>query len=276
MSKLGTFLKRYAPAPAVTFVAGLLSSIIVREIFGNVVGITVGVLSLLGIIFVVLSSASMVGLRDELKTLLVQSRLSAKVVRSRGITGDTELYDAVTKCLLSATKSIHAVSLFRPPSLEVSDARKKYYDALDKFLSEKKEPFEYQRIIQVEKVNESGVLQDDQTDVLTYAHCRHCLEQPAASSANIYLWQSSNMLGSLSFFIVDRKQVAFVIPSKKTVIASKPPGSQRDPRALPVGSVVIFSDEEGSLVDEMLGLFTELASDARRVTGCAQTAAKSA
>jgi hypothetical protein len=75
-------------------------------------------------------------------------------------------------------------------------------------------------------------------------------------------------LGSLSFFIIDNKQVAFVIPSANR--------SASDPRALPVGSVVIFSDGEGSLVREMLGLFQDLSSDAKRITSCVTAAAKTA
>src|SRR5580765_5351932 len=268
MNKFGMFLKRYAPAPAVTFVAGILVSVLVRAIFGSVVPLTVGVLSVLGIVFVVLASASQAGLREEIKTLLVESKLSAKVVRARkGDGGDTELYDAVTSCLLSATESIHAVSLFRPPTLKVTGARKKYYDALDKLLREKTDAFVYDRIIQVETLHEN-TLQDDQTDSLTFAHCQYALELDAKSPVKIYLRQTANILGSLSFFIIDAKQVVFVIPS-----ATRGAG---DPRALPVGSVVIFSDGEGSLVREMLGLFTDLASDAKRVTSCVTAAAKTA
>ena len=269
MTKIFRALKRVAPATAVTFCAGLLASIVVREIFGGLIHVTVGVLSLLGIAFVVLATASQVGVYEEIKTSLLDSKLGAKIVRATKATGgDEQLYAAVTECLLTAKDSIHAVSLFRPPTLKMTDARRKYYDALGKVLAEKEEVFVYDRIIQVETVRENA-LGSDQTDSLTFKHCQTALELNKNSPVKVYLRQTASVLGSLSFFIIDNKQVVFVIPSTSDTFGG-------ETRGLVVGSVVIFTDAEGRFIKEMMGLFHDLSADAKRITSCTVAVAKMA
>jgi hypothetical protein len=262
MSKAGVFLKRYVPAPALTFVGGLLASTVVTALFGHIVRLTADLLAVLGIVFIVISVSTLMGLRQELRTLLQESKLSARVVRSgKGKDADAELYDAITDCLVSATNSIHAVSLFRPATLEITEARRKYYKRLDDLLREQDTVFSYHRIVQVESIYEEE-LRDDQTDAATFAHCERCLALHKDSTARIYLKQTKNNLGSLSFFVIDSKQVVFVIPSGTD--------RSRDSGGMPVASVVIFTDAEGSLVREMLSLYEDLAHDsnARRITKC--------
>ena len=67
-----------------------------------------------------------------------------------------------------------------------------------------------------------------------------------------------DILGALSFVIVDDKEVIFAIPMAGRLDTS-------EPKALQLGTGVVFTDPDGSLVKEMLNLFDDLLLNADEI-----------
>ena len=255
MKSLHTWLTSTFTASAVTFVAGLLTSIIVRAIFGQIIPLNVGIIALSTIVLVVTAIGVIVGIRQEIISSLIQSKLSARVYHSlKTPNGDIPLYEPVIQVISSAKESIRVVSLYRPPTLESMAGRRKYYEKIDEILEDKHrrgERFRYERIIQVKEVN-PGRLVPDVVDEVTFQHCKHLLSlQSQKTALTIHMRQIPDILGSLSFIIVDDMEIVFAVPSvTRTETAQL--------KAVQLGTGIIFADNEGSLVKEMLNLYDDL------------------
>ena len=255
MKRLDRSLRNALTGPFVTFVGGVLVSILVRALFGQVIPLSQGIAAIFTVAFVVLAIAALVGIRLDIRDQLLHSRLLTKVYHaSRTPRGDTSLYDPVIDIIRSAEESLRAISLYRPPSLPESPGRQKYYQALNDKLEAKHkrgEPFVYERILQVAEVM-PGELHRDQVDPLTFEHCERSIAlKRQKTSLTIHLRQVPDVLGALSFLIVDDKEIVFGIPS----VAGR---DLDDPRALSLGTGVVFTDLDGQLAKEMLALFREL------------------
>ena len=121
MSRFFRLLRNAFTAQLVTFVAGLLASIVIRAIFGQIIPLSESLLALMTIILIVLTMAVMASLRQDINANILQSRLSTRVYHAhRTADGDVPLYDPVMNIIASAKESVRVVSLFRPPSLEIT------------------------------------------------------------------------------------------------------------------------------------------------------------
>jgi hypothetical protein len=83
----------------------------------------------------------------------------------------------------------------------------------------------------------------------TQASC--FFKRKKGTALTIHLRQISDILGSLSFVIIDDKEIIFAVPTvTRTETAQL--------KALQLGTGIVFTDCEGSLVKEMLNLFDDL------------------
>lgn len=207
--------------------------------------------------FVVLAIAFLVGIRQDINARLMQSRLSTKVYHAQETPkGDVPLYDPVIDIIRSAKKSVRVVGLYRPMSLTGKVGRRTYYRALIDMLEAKRkrgEKFLYERILQVMEVV-PGELRRAQVDPVTFEHCEHLVAlKKEKTSLTIHLRQIPDILGAMSFLIIDDREIVFAIPSVASVA-----NRTGDPRALQLGTGVVFTDPDGILAGEMLSLFREL------------------
>jgi hypothetical protein len=255
MAHFRDWMKNTFTAQVVTFASGLLASVVIRAIFGEIVPLTEGVIDLLIIFLIVLATAVLVGLRHDVISSLIQSKLSAKVYHStKTLNGDVPLYDPIIQVISSAKESIRVIGLYRPLSLETTPGRIRYYEKINELLETKHrrgERFRYERILQVKDVK-PGTLNAQQVDGITYRHCTHLLGlQNQRTALTIHLRQIPDILGSLSFVIVDEKEIVFAVPAVTRTEMSQL-------KALQLGTGIVFSDNEGSLVKEMLNLFDDI------------------
>ena len=262
MNRWIAWLRGVLPAQAVTFFSGLLTSLIVRALFGQVIPLDAGILMLLTTALVVIATAVLVSLRQELTTGLLQTRLSAKVHHAEKTeNGDAPLYDPIIPILASAKESIRVIGLYRPPSLAPTEPRGRYYAAIDNLLESKRrsgQRFRYERILQVKKVR-PGKLSFDQVDPVTFDHCSHVVALREEKTAlSLHLRQIPDILGSMSCVIVDDKEIIFAVP---TVVRS----ATAELKAANMGTALVFTDNDGSLVKEMLNLFDDLRLDSSEV-----------
>lgn len=242
-------------AQFVTFIAGVLISEFFSAVFGAVIPWSEGLVAIVSICFVVFAIAVLAGMRQDVNARLVQSRLSVDVhhaLRTPG--GDVALYDPVIRAISEAKESIRVIGLYRPPSLEITPGRRRYYQALASLLEEKhhrNKRFRYERIIQVSEI-EHGTLRPNQVDALTFEHCKQLVNlQQQKTTLMVHLRQLPDILGSLSFIIIDDNSVIFAIPAPNL-------SGTKAARALHLGTGVVFTDPEGLLTREMLNLYDEL------------------
>ncbi len=266
MNRLIKALSNAFTAQFVTFIAGVLISEFFSAVFGAAIPWNEGLVAIASICFVVLAIAVLAGIRQDVNARLVQSRLSVNVHYAlRTPQGDAALYDPVIDIIAKAKESVRVIGLYRPPSLEITSGRKKYYDALASLLEAKRrrnERFRYERVIQVDKID-PGKLSSNQVDALTFEHCKQLVKlQKQRTTLTVHLWQLPDILGSLSFVIVDDRIVIFAIPAAN-------PSDAKDPRALHIGTVVVFTDPEHSLAKEMFNLYDELRLNADAIQNIA-------
>lgn len=255
MNKFIKSLRMFFKAELVTFLAGILVSAFAELLFGKVIPWNVSLVAIVTIAFAALTTFVLVGIRRDIQASLVQSRLSVNVYHAlRTLRGDFSLYDPVIDMIETAKDSIRVVGLYRPQSLAITPGRKKYYQVLGDLLETKRrsnERFLYERIIQVGQVK-PGTLSSDQVDELTFKHCDQLVHlQHQRTGLSVHLRQLPDVLGALSFVVIDDRTVVFAIPAAN-------PGEAKDPKALHLGTVIVFTDPEGLLTKEMLSLFNEL------------------
>jgi hypothetical protein len=255
VANIHTWLNRVFTAQVVTFAAGVITSILVRAIFGNFITLSEGLIAILTVVLAVFAISVIVSLRQDIITKLAQSRLSTHVYHAlKTPNGDVPLYDPVIQSISLANESIRVISLFRPPDMEVSLGRQRYYQKIEDILEEKRQKgvrFRYERIVQVKEVRH-GKLYPSQTDRITYQHCKHLLElQKKQTSLTIHLRQIPDILGSLSFIIVDDYEIVFAIP---TITQN----NYDELKATQLGTGITFTDPDGTMVKEMLNLFDDL------------------
>lgn len=254
--------RRTIPGPVLIFFASVVAGGVVSALVSQFISFTHAVTTLLTAFLVVFTVAVVTAVHHEISTHLAQSKLSAEVHYSlRTPDGDVPLYDPVSSRITSAKESIRVVGLYRSPDLLITPGRTKYYEAIHDLLETKHKQgrtFRYQRIIQVKEVT-PGKLGADQTDHLTFEHCKHLLQlQEQKTALFINLWQIPDIVGSVSFIIIDDKEVVLAIPGIDRV-------ETRELRASHLGTAMIFTDNDGALVKEMLNLFDALRDNADRV-----------
>jgi hypothetical protein len=164
----------------------------------------------------------------------------------------------VNEIIASAKRSIRVVGMFRPYELPHKEGRKGYYEILHEAINIKtqlNQPFIYERIVQVERVT-NGILNCKQTDPVTFNHCKQILEwEKQRNAVSVYVKQIPNILGALSFLIVDNDRFVMVIPD--TV---RDENGQLKLEGLQLG--LIFEDADGILTEPMKSFFARLFNEA--------------
>ncbi len=258
---LGKFRAILTPQ-VVTFVVGVLTSIGVRALFGGIVPLTVDLLVLLTIALVVIAMATLLSVRHQALALL-QPTLAARVYKAIGGPGqDVRLYDPIMQILAAATKSIRVVGLCRPPDLDVTTGRSRYYRTLTDLIETRhrhRQEFLYERIVQVENADSHEQLTPSDTDSLTYEHCAQVLDLKRRGTAlTIHMSRVCPVLRSFSFLIVDDRDLIFVIPAVRRT-------DKGELTAIHLGTAVVFTDPQGALIGEMLALFHDLQFSGREI-----------
>lgn len=263
MKKILSRLRDIFTPSVVTFIAGVITTVLWRYIFGEFIPLSQGLLHLLIIILVILSMAVMLKLQQEI-TNSIKSKISAvnyHVKKTEG--GDAKLYDPLAEFISTAQSSIFVVSRFIPSTLDVTPARTKYYETLNSLLKKKhkrNEQFRYERILQIKDVK-AGQIIADQSDPLLYDHCKQLIQIQPKTSLTIRLWQIPDILGSISFIIVDDERVFFLMPTLNQGVSSELIASR-------LGMGISFSDPNKLLVKELLELFEELRTHSNLVKYC--------
>lgn len=255
MDKLQKLLRNRFTVGFLTLFGGWFVSYIIETIIGNVIPLSMGIIFVVFVIFIIFVLILFVDLRKDISERDTRTRLNSRVYYAdKTPGGDKILYDPVIDIIKQAEKSIRVIGLYRPSTLPVTPGRKKYYQALHDFLETKQkraQPFLYDRIIQVSNVR-PGQISSDQVDPLTFSHIRDLLSlQKNKSSVTIRLRQIPDILGSLSFVIVDDRDIIFALPDvahSDTV----------ERRGFHLGSGVVFTDNDGALVKELIHIFEEL------------------
>lgn len=263
MNRISTWLSSTFTQTAVKFVGSVVIGFVLKAMLDNVISVLVGAVEVIIVFFIVFSVAVVASLRKEISSGLLQSRLSTRIYYATNVPGgDLALYDAIIESISSANESIRVVSLFRSPTLKSSPAREKYYRELNKILETKHrrgERFRYERILQVKEVL-PGKIGPDQTDLVTYEHCKLVTElQKSQTALTIRLRQVPDILSTISFVIVDDREVMLAIPS-----VTRTEDEQLEASRL--GTIVFFTDPDGSLTREMRHLFDNLLLDADHVS----------
>lgn len=239
----------------VSFVAGLLAATVIGAILDQVIRIDLGLTLIVFVLFVVFATATLVRMRNDVTDRLRQFALNVHTYyASRSNAGDKTLYDPIIPKITSAKESLFVVGLHRPQTMQSSQARVKYYKAIEDLLEKHQKQgsrFKYERIIQVKSVGHRS-LDSSQLDIVTLKHCKHILGlQGRRSLLSLQMRQMPDVLGSMSFVIIDEKELLLAIPTVNRDNSS-------NLKASDLGAVVSFTDNEGSLVREMLQLFDEL------------------
>jgi hypothetical protein len=171
---------------------------------------------------------------------------------------DTKIYDMMIKTMTSAQQSIRVISIYKPASMKVTPERLKYYDALEKFLDEKRknnQKFTFERIVQVMDAQQE-TLAKEETDSLAFKHSQF-LETLRASSVTVRQTQIKDGVRPIGFAIIDQKKVMFLLPS----VAIDENGRLRSYQQ--VGAEIIMTDTDGELVARMTEIFDDLRYDSK-------------
>jgi hypothetical protein len=247
-------------AQVITFVAGLITSVVVQAIFDTVITITEGLLFVLMIILVVYAVQILASLRQEIYEQLLQSTLKVRVCYTNSHEGELETYGNLKKAILSAQERILSVSLSRPINLERPPHRIEYYQAIDTLITNMhkfNKSFKYERILQVKKINSEGDLTDEQIDKLIFDHCKNMMnlrEHDKGSDVSVFLKQMGEGVSPISFLVIDHSQVVFLIPPITH--------NDNDRVRSHIGMGIFFYDPAGLLVRQMERRFDELSNRA--------------
>jgi len=261
------WLQNILTSKAVTFVAGVISSIVLQTVFGHLIPISQGLLTVLVIVFIIIAITAMSIVRQDIANLISQLGISAEIFFNRpNEKDDTKIYKALTDAITSSQESLFVVTIQKPSELENTPSRKKYYNEIQSLLEIKRksnEDFRYERIIPVKDYNSEGNLSNEQTDSLSLEHCEYLLNlQKSKTKMTVRLRQMREGVCPVSFAIVDNKKIIFLIPS----IRLDGKGSIEPYKHL--GIIIIVNDVSGRIAKEMLNLFDTLriyASDVVRV-----------
>jgi hypothetical protein len=162
MRRLFKRMRNTFTAQLVTFVAGLLTSVLMRAVFGQVIPLSEGLLLFLTAILVVFAVTVIANLRQDMNKCLARTRLSADIYHSSESLGsEVAMYDALEGTVCSAKRSVQVVGLAKPPELEVTPHRKRYHEALYRLLEtkhRKNERFRFERILQVKEMKEGKLV----------------------------------------------------------------------------------------------------------------------
>ncbi len=255
MKRLTTLFQKLFTLPVLTFISGIIISVLVQSIFGGrLIPITLDFVFVLIGVLVFLSIGTLINIREDIHVKLKELRFTARSYNTMKRLGEKSLYDALIERINSAQSSLLTVSSYRPASMKSSPERTKYYEAINKLIDRHHRQgtqFTYERILQVKNINH-GTIDNVQVDHTTLKHCGHILHMDSEkTSVSIQLRQVEDVLGSLSFMIIDRREIFLVIPALKR-------DDQRKLHALELGSGVVLIDNEGSFVADILKLYDNL------------------
>jgi hypothetical protein len=198
---------------------------------------------------------------SEFKEILRRQKISVDVKYTSVIDKDKKLYESLNDSIVDAKRSIKVIGLFRPRSLSSKEGRKNYYDVLEEIIEMKikqNHPFVYERIVQVEQIT-SEVIRDDQIDSITFEHCEKIFGLKKEKSAvSIYIKQIPNILGALSFLIVDDEKFFISIPD---TVRNEHEALKLEGLQLILG----FEDAKRVLIEPMNSFFTRIFNEAEPV-----------
>lgn len=245
----------------ISFIIGLLLSTIIEQLLSSQVNLIDRIIqgSVLIILILILIFTSFQF--NEIKNIIRRQKLSIIVSYASRKAQDRQLYGPVNEIIASAKRSIRVVGMFRPHELQHKEGRKGYYEILHEAINIKtqlNQPFIYERIIQVERVT-NGILNYKQTDPVTFNHCKQILDwEKQRSAVSVYVKQIPNILGALSFLIVDNDRFVMVIPD-----TTRDENGQMKLEGLQLG--LVFEDADGILTEPMKSFFARLFNEADTV-----------
>lgn len=258
MKQSMTWLQNIFTLRVLSFFIGLITAILAQALLDRIIPVTLGLVLVLTTVFVLLSIGTLIKLRD---TVLPQFKLTALPYRAGKHLGEKSLYDALIERINLAQSSLLYLSSYRPGTMKSSQDRIRYYDAINKLLDRyhrQGRDFKYERILQIKGIN-PGKVDSKQVDKITFAHCQHILHlKDKGTPLDVNLGQIDDVLSSLSFVIIDEKELFFVMPSLKR-------DEQYKLQALELGTGVVLTDNDGSFVQEMIRLFNNLRMNANPI-----------
>jgi hypothetical protein len=259
MSKYLAGLKRVLTPEGVGFLTGVLASLIAKAFSDKTFTLDETLVFIFVGFFIIFSVATIARINHEIEKSLPQPKLSARVLYiTQTREGEAALYKQLAETILSARKSVYAISVARQSELGTAPHRKRYYEQVNKMLESKlrhKEIFRFERIVQVNEVRE-GKLEPDQMDPLIFEHCQLLLRlNQVSGSVRVRLRQLPQGISSIAFFIVDNEKIVFLIPNITT---------KKDKEAL-AGTGIFISDPEGTLANELMLLFEDFTDTATDV-----------
>lgn len=263
MYKIKSLLSAPGVPEGFSFVGGIIVDRLLNVLLPSDSALILRVLLIAMVSFVIFALVILFAVRQDIAAQVAQFGLETHTLYAHNTPrGDRGLYNPLMEMIKSAEESLRVVGLYRPPGLQSSEARKEYYEAVEEVLRrhhKSQTSFTYERILQV-RTPEPGSIGSSQLDEISFQHCQFLLRLKSTKTpVTVRLHQISDILGSLSFLIIDDKHVVFAIPTPNETENGHLEASQ-------LGTAVRVTDYDGSLVREMSNLFGELAYRGTAVT----------